>query len=171
MPTRHRRSSMPLRSGGARRKLVWATTSTSVTPAANTVTNVDLLSNLKAAGSSVLGVTIMRTHIACHGAATALVDTWTYGLIVGRQTDVGVALPLGTSMDPLGDNELDWMLNTRHYNDSNGAAVNATQNWLVDNRSKRKMEEMGMAYIFSVTNDSAAAQNFQLYARTLVALP
>jgi hypothetical protein len=170
MPTRHRRPSSPMRSG-ARRKLVWATTSTSVTPAANTVTNVDLLSNLKSAGSSVLGVTIMRTHIAIKGAAVALLDTWTYGLIVGRQTDVGVSLALGTNMDPLGDNELDWMLNTRWFNQSNGAAVNSNQCWTVDNRSKRKMEEMGMAYIFSVTNDSAAANNFQLYARTLVALP
>src|SRR5215472_13501364 len=62
MPVRSRR---PIRRGGGRtpRKLIWATNSgVGITLTPGTIFNTDLLPGLRVAGSSVLGVTVMRTH-------------------------------------------------------------------------------------------------------------
>jgi len=140
--------------------------------AAGDRSNVDLLAELEVAGASVLGVTIMRTHIRFTTAfanATAA-GGLTYGLLVDRKLDVG----RNVGPNPISEHELDWMLLDKYFPNNSGGLTQATANDVVtiDNRSKRKMQELSQAYLFSIllsgTTDSATPR---IWARTLVALP
>ena len=155
--------------GAARRKLVWATLDQNVVIPTGTTSDINLLAALAVAGSSLLGVTIMRTHLRISQVATPNATTlYRQGLIVGRLTDVGIGV--AGQVDP-SNPELDWMYLDRRVADSSGAAANVTQNWFYDVRSKRKMDELNMAYILSQSHTSAGSVTLQLWARTLVALP
>ena len=166
MPVHHRRSGALSRP--QRRKLVWATTNQSVTIASGAHTTIDLGASLEVAGASTLGVTIMRTHIQWAMSNWATVgDALIYGLIVVRDTDIGA----GNGPNPNADPEVDWMLLTQITPVSSGAAVSAADRWTTDNRSKRKMEEMGQKYGLAITNTSAASKTLFVFARVLLALP
>ena len=153
----------------ARRKLVWATLDQSVTLAAAAHQNVNLLASLAVAGSSLLGVTIMRTHVHFTVTPGEITGGMIYGLIVGRALDVGA----GVGPNPISDSELDWMWYDRfHPVAAGGGAVTDGHTVEIDCRAKRKMDELSQAYLLSFGNTNAAAnQVIRMFGRTLVALP
>jgi hypothetical protein len=108
----------------------------------------------------------MRTHIISSCAFVTTADNTAVGLIVARAADVGTIHP-----DPIVDTDVDWMLNTRWLANASGAAADTFQERVIDNRSKRKMDELGMAYLLVLRNQNAAAQTYRVFARTLIALP
>jgi hypothetical protein len=98
------------------------------------------------------------------GAATT--DQIRLGLAIGRVSDVGAA----GKLDPA-DPELDWMFLTRFVPTASGAAVDATQHWVFDLKSKRKLGELNQAYILAMSHNAAAARLFNVFARSLVMIP
>jgi len=167
MPIRTRRSAGSLRRSSQRRKLVWATSDNSVTIPAGQISNVNLLSALSVAGSSLLGITIIRTHLRLQ-MPQSNAEFRRIGLIVGRATDVGINV--AGQQDP-SNPELDWMLLDRVGPSWSGATVDSQASMVYDLRAKRKMQELNQAYILALAPASAAANTIQIWARTLIALP
>ncbi len=167
MPARHRRSAAYVR--GQRRKLVWATLDQSVNIPAGNVSNTNLLALLAVAGSSLLGCTVMRTHVRITSMSGAVAnDLLRVGLIVARVADVGLGVAGAvTAADP----ELDWMLLDRRVVRGQLTNVDPRAEYEYDVRSKRKLQELNQAYVLSLVPSSAAASVWQLWARTLIALP
>src|SRR6266567_8725084 len=112
----------------ARRKLVWATHFMD-TPAlaSGTTTNYDLLSDFRAVGGTVLGLTVMRIRAQFVVSASSLVGAWHIGIVVGRLADVST-----TRIDPAADSEIDWMLLRKFYGGASGAAADAQTVYEVD---------------------------------------
>ena len=164
MPARHRRTS-PVRRGG-RRQLVWALDDINLAIPAGGLTNLDLLSQLEVAGSSVLGATVMRTHLVIQHSFAAATDNLTFGLIIGRKADLGAGLGPNPVSAP-GD---DWMWLGRVPATASGAAIDVARVVEIDSRSKRKMQELQQAYLLQLFNGNAAISNTRIYCRTLVAL-
>jgi hypothetical protein len=169
VPTRLVRSHRTAVRGGQRRKLVWATTDQSLTVPTGQISNVNLLAALSVAGSSLLGITIMRTHLRVQiqtgGAATQLQRV---GLIVGRVSDVGTNI--AGQQDP-SNPELDWMLLDRRQVLGQETNVSTQPCYTYDVRAKRKMQELNQAYILALSNNGVAGITFALWARVLIALP
>jgi hypothetical protein len=164
-----RRSSVSARGHSARRKLVWATAFGNSTVTNGATNNVDLGASLEVAGSSLLGVTVIRTHIRINvrdWASTA--DQFTYGLIIGRTADIGVGNSNGINGAA---SELDWMLYDQMFPTSSAAVVDVTSQRMIDLRAKRKMDELGQRYLLSFSNNSAAVHSLSYIARVLFALP
>jgi hypothetical protein len=114
-------------------------------------------------------VTVMRTHIRLNVRDWAnVVDQFTFGLIIGRTADIGVANVNGVNGAA---SELDWMLYDQMFPTASGAAVDVVSDHVIDNRSKRKMDELGQRYLLSLTNNSAAVHSLNFIARVLFALP
>jgi len=135
--------------------------------AATSAKSFNLLGNFEIAGASTLGMTIIRTHARLQiENFAAVTDFLEYGFIVGRDTDVAANLPNVDS-----DSELDWMLRDVMFPTSSAATVDAIREFVIDNRAKRKMDEMGQNYVLNVYNPTAAGKTIQVYARTLMALP
>ena len=154
-----------------RRKLVWATTDQSVTMAAGAGSNVNLLASLSVAGASLLGITIMRTHLDMWrtGQASVIADSLRLGLIVDRVAAVGAGPPAGavTAADP----EADWIL-WRHEFAAPTFGPTGGSNYLVyDIRAKRRMQELDQAYVLCLNNFAGGSQTWSIAARVLVALP
>ena len=168
MPSRNRPRSRSFRS--QRRELVWATTDQSVAlVTGNLGTNLNLLAQLAVAGSSLTGVTIMRTHLDIYcTTAVAGGDDLRVGLIVGRLSEVGAGPPTGALS--AADGELDWML-WRHefaaptYNPGGSNVLS------YDIKAKRRMQELNQAYILSLLTAVAASHTYKISARVLLALP
>jgi hypothetical protein len=169
MPARHRR---PRSSGvrGSRRTLVWATFDQSVNIAAGAQANSNLLANLQVAGSSTVGITVMRTHLelACITVVTSG-DRFRVGLVIGRLGDVGNPAPVGstTAADP-GEDWLLWRHETAAPTFGEGDQNNVVR---YDVRSKRRSNELDQTYILSMINDVGIAKTFNMQGRILVALP
>jgi hypothetical protein len=172
MPLGPRRLHHQVRSSARRRTLVWATTDQNVNIPAGQISNVNLLALLSVAGSSLLGATVMRTHVRIMQSSIggqASTDLYRVGIIVGRTSDVGINV--AGQQDP-SNPELDWRYLDRWTPTSSGAAVDTTQNLpLIDLRSKAKVGELNQAYILALAHSAAAARLFQIWARTLIALP
>ena len=154
--------------GTSRRKLVWASKTINLSAAQGVAANVDLLSDFRALGGSVIGTTVMRTHIQFEIPFSNVGDIHPVGVVVARLADVGTARP-----DPALDPEIDWMLSRRYFAHSTGATVDAQQVQEIDLRAKRKVEELDQALLFVFTNLAVAIGNVQVlgFARTLLALP
>jgi hypothetical protein len=169
MSNLRRRPSGSAHRSSARRKLVWATIFAPSVVASATTNNIDLGAALEVAGSSLLGVTIMRTHVRLQVQNfAAIAADLQVGLIVGRAADIGVANVDGINAAA---QELDWAYLDMITPNSSAAVVDASQNFMIDNRSKRKMDELGQRYLLSITNNAAASLTVQVFARTLFALP
>jgi hypothetical protein len=166
MPARHFRSSFT-RVRGSRRRLAWASLDVNAAAIAhNGVFNIDLLSPIEAAGSSKLGVTIMRLILT--GAFTMDIGGfWTVGCTVAQTFELAP-----DDIDPDAQKNLDFMYLTRLYPHASGATVDATNPFHSDIRSHRKCAQMGETLGLVATNKSnAAAESFSLLSRVLVALP
>src|SRR6267154_2638717 len=156
MPARSRRSRAPVR-----RVRNWATTDQSVTIPPGQTSNTDLLAPMEIAGSSIVGITVVRTIVRITWTAASLGDGFRFGLIVARQV---------TSADP----DLDWSYLDRVYADTAGAGagVNTTFEYNVDTKAKRRCAKLGQTYILSLVNANAvSAAQQRIFARTLVLLP
>ena len=149
---------------GQRRKLVWATTDSTVAAlAAGVATNVQLNSALLA---NLPGFTVIRTHIRIQIPFVAVTDSTVVGLQVVRFSDVGTARPTLPA-----DQDTDWAYLARYYAQATGAAIDTSREFVIDLRAKRKMEEVSQAYILMIQNNNAAAATYHFFARTLFALP
>jgi hypothetical protein len=126
----------------------------------------DLISDLEVAGSSKLGVTIMRTHLYLQTTGLAVSTSWQVGLSITRSQDIGGGAP-----SPVSAPDIDWMLNSIVYSTFSGATVDANVVTRYDVRSKRKCEEMGDTYAISLVNGGAPTAVASVFARTLLALP
>ena len=166
MPYRHRRSASPVR-----RVRNWATTDQSVTIPVGQTSNTDLLAPMEIAGSSIVGVTVVRTIVRITWTAATLGDGFRFGLLVARFEDVGLNVPgQVTAADP----DLDWLFLDRVYVDTQGAGagVNTTFEYNVDTKAKRRCQKLGQTYILSLVNANAVSSTQQrIFARTLVLLP
>jgi hypothetical protein len=159
-----RRSSVAVRR--PRRKLIWCTTDQTVTlpGVAPFVSVVDLLAELEVAGTSKLGVTVVRQHHRLESAFNGA-QTFTYGIGCMRLTDVG-----GTQLQPLTNHDVDWMLLDRWQPSFSGAAADGQSYRAIDLRSKRRVDEMGQTLVLAMQG-SILSLTFQLWSRVLVALP
>jgi len=136
---------------------------------------VDLLTSLKVAGASVLGSTVMRSHLylALNGV-TAGDDIYT-GVFVGVSDQVGTfTAATGAAVpNPLSMPTIDWMWWAHHFAlpTYGGEAANNTIPY--DIKSKRKLEELEQSVIFSVLDHSVTTQPVvaNLNGRVLIALP
>jgi hypothetical protein len=137
--------------------------------AAGQGSNVNLLAALSVAGASLLGVTVMRTHLALYvTTAVTLADELRVGLVIGRVADVGAGPPAGTisASDP----ELDWMLLRDEFaTPTFGPQGSNTLEY--DLKAKRKMQELNQAYILALANSAGGSKTVKIFARTLLALP
>jgi hypothetical protein len=166
MPPRMRRATRSGRSS-SRRKLVWATSSTSVALGASpTFNNIDLLANLRVAGSSVLGATIMRTHLTLlvDNTGRAVTSRSTYGVIVEDQENVGGVVDLASNPGR------DWAYLVSRSPVSAGGAI-GQELIEVDLRAKRKVQELDQSWLLCMDNNAGPAMTYRVWARTLVALP
>ena len=169
MPMRGVRTAHPVRR--QRRKLVWSTIDQSVTMAAGVGSNVNLLASLSVAGASLLGITVMRTHLDLWrtGQVSALGDGLRLGLIIDRVAAVGAGPPAGavTAADP----EADWML-WRHEFAAPTFGPSGGSNYLTyDVKAKRRMQELDQAYLLCLFNAAGGSQTWSIAGRILVALP
>jgi len=177
-----RRSAVGRRGTGQRRKLVWsdATGALSFAPADNSV--FDLLAPLRVAGASVLGATVMRTHVRMFNTGPAITrgDQLVWGLLVGESQDVGlnIAGAPNANAEPM----LDWAMHPREYATLgyDGTALGAYDNGhgpnklIYDVRSKRKVQEMNQSWhlvMTQVTVGTAGSAAWLFHTRTLLALP
>jgi hypothetical protein len=152
--------------GSQRRKLVWATANTTLASVPfGTAVGLDLTGNLRTAGASVLGGTVIRTHLRMQLRFANTADFWTIGLGIFRDVDVAAGVDVNTNP---GD---DWMLATQYFAVSTGATVDANREIEIDIRSKRKFEELEQRYALMVGNHTGANLSVPLYVRTLIALP
>jgi hypothetical protein len=165
VPARYRRPAPPVRRG-RRRQLIWTETNVGFTTAAGASNNVDLTASLEAAGTSHLGVTVMRTIIRVSVQNwAAVVDDILFGCVVGRAADVGTT-PALASMPGL-----DWWFRTELQPTTQGATVNVAEFYDYDLRSKRKCGEQDQRALACFTNQAATSKNIQMFARVLWALP
>jgi hypothetical protein len=110
----------------------------------------------------------MRTHLKVFFLNTTATQFPRLGLIVGRNTDVGINV--AGQQDPANP-ELDWIHLERIMGTASGAAQDNQFVFQLDNHSKRKMQELNQAYILALNNPAAAAAVSQIWARVLIALP
>ena len=155
------------RRSGSRRKLVWATFDTSISLGVGpTFNNVDLLSNLRVAGSSVLGCTVIRVRgtVYVDNTGRAVTAALRWGMIVEDLENVGGVVNLA---DNFGRDWALWVSNRPVT--AYGAAGQERQE--VDLRAKRKVQELDQSFLFAATNTVGAATTIRPALRVLVALP
>ena len=160
----------------ARRKLVWATNSGAgivVTP--GTVLNPDLLSNLRTGGASVLGATVMRTHMRFS-------IQWETTSESGQQFQIGLTVADMDLITPTAritpaERGRDWALLDGFMP---GTGLNSYANtgsfpaegFIVDLRSKRKVQELNQTWVLAATYVGGTTSiSVSYWARTLLALP
>jgi len=156
-----------MRGRSNRRKLVWATSVNQVALGAGpTFNNLDLLANLRVAGASVLGATVVRTRGVFQpdntGRAVSAQLDW--GILVGRLTDIGGVVDLA---DDVGQ---DWAFTRNQWCVSSGGVI-GQEFYDIDLRSKRKIQELDQTWLLCLKNRAGAAMTVRYFFRTLVALP
>jgi len=175
MPPRPRRAPSTRRS--AARRLVWAQLQTTLPFAALGFGAVDLLQTYKAAtGASVAGVTVMRTHLVIAPRTVAAADRTYIGIRVMDLDDIVAPPAIAASSNPRDNPYVDWALSRMLVADVNltmGASPSGSYSGaIVDLRAKRRMHQVQQTWGLSIVTDSgAAARTFDIFARTLLALP
>jgi len=130
---------------------------------------VDLLTALEVAGTSKLGVTVVRTILTVLVPWALAADSITWGLIVANIADVSPNSLVNPFTRP-GD---DWARLNREEPDTTGVAFSPGEQFVLkcDSRSKRRVDELGQTWTFCWQNGAAGNKTLGVYARTLVALP
>ena len=161
----------PLRRG-PRRTSTWVTTDQSLTVAAGAHSNLDLWSTLEVAGSSALGLTVLRTLVLVHVRNFAAVaDRLTMGLIIEDKSFVGTVTDLAANATR------DWYWYTGIFPDASGAAITVAKTvpangTPIDIRAKRKTADLNRTSILAITNQGGVdSHNVDVLVRQLVALP
>ena len=176
MPPRVRRSSRSFGRSSARRKLVWATREVDSLITGNF--NADLLQDLRGPGVSVLGCTVMRTHIRAQltWASTGTPSDSSLGIGLTVENLLEVTAQTVTWQDA----GQDWALLDRwrpatginFIPGAGGGLLGGFEGFIIDLRAKRKVQELGETWCFvgSVPSGQESVQ-LRMIARTLVALP
>jgi len=123
----------------------------------------------EAAGASILGTTIMRTHLRVYAPYATAADTHTLGLVIARKSELGAGL--GPNPSAAIDQAVDWMWLERFYAPFSGATADAHRELTIDSRARRKLEEFDQEYHLQVSNGAAAQSVYSIFCRTLLALP
>jgi len=165
------RSVSRVRGSYPRRKLVWAqTTLTDTAFAVGTNRTTDLLAGFVTAGGSTQGVTVMRIHAQ-------------YSFRSDQTTINGSRLVQGFGIgndgnDPVTAPFADWMLNFSSFVGAAGQLLTANSPNVgeVDNRSKRKCDEVGDTLFHSMrfvvgAGGTETTASYQAQFRVLLALP
>ena len=175
MPPRVRRTSSLARRGSGRRKLVWATKTDDFLLTGTY--NADLLADLRGPGVSVLGCTVIRTHVRFQyiwsSTGTPSSSGPTTGLLVENLLEVTAQAVT------VQDSGQDWAYLSKHFpGTGNRNMIGATglpgavEGFELDLRSKRKVQELGQTWaIVMAVTAPAPSVNVRYYARTLIALP
>src|SRR5215469_2390371 len=168
MRSSHRRSHF--RGSSARRKLVWSRlVGTTGSLAANGIANFDLLAALENAGTSKLGVTVMRTLLDVQfgfaGVGVPGSDYWV--LACKRFTTSEIA----AVVDPAAQMEQDWAFWGSTYPGYSAGTVDSALTRHFDLRSRRKIDEMGETYGLACTNKTGATNALSFTASVLLMLP
>jgi hypothetical protein len=139
------------------------------------VANFDLLANLRAAGSSVLGATVIRTHLRVSvgwGATTSTGQAFRTGLVV---EDADAVAGANVTLTEMGR---DWALlddflpGTGANTLASPASGTVFEGFVVDLRAKRKVQELNQTWVLAVSpTGGPAAAAYSYWARTLIALP
>lgn len=178
MPMVRRRSSFRGRRGSRRRKLVWDTARAINDLVAGDTINFDLLAPLRTAGSSVLGVTVMRTIVrmwVIPAGSQVAGETFSWGVLVGQDSDLG--MNVAGQPDPSTDLFLDWAYITdevatgsapARYSHGNLAYANSIEQ---DIRSRRRVQEMNQTWSMCISSDAPTGLTVVSYTRVLLALP
>jgi hypothetical protein len=171
MPLGPRRTARRIRARGPRRTTTWATLDQTVTMAANGQNNLDIWAGLETAGSSAVGLTVMRTlvtlNIAPMASGTSFIRA---GLLITDKGNVGTAVNLADSAN------LDWYWYQDFYPAVSGAAFQI-QTWPTDGRpfdirARRRTNDLGRTSVLALSNHNGASTLFiQMLVRQLVALP
>lgn len=173
MRTRNRRTSH-----SQRRKLVWVDTDFAFSLAHLDNEAIDLFTNLRVAGASTLGVTVIRTIVRITNLATSITagDDVYWGLSVADRAQIG--LNVAGAPNAQTAPEIDWAWRDHSYAYKGGGyaayfpALGNTQ--ITDVKAKRKVEEMGQTWCLSLTQNAlgtAGNANWVGFVRCLVALP
>ncbi len=155
-----------------RRKLVWATFSLQGSNTLATLAKVqhDLLGNLKVAGASILGSTVMRTHLIVASSEPSA-DT-NQGLMLGLIVKDWNAATIPDPSVDLGD---DWMLHTVHTptvaQQTYFIGTNMIWGSRYDVRAKRKVEELNEGFFLCLQNQGSGTNTYTVFCKTLLALP
>lgn len=184
MPTRH--TSRNRGNRGPRRKLVWTrfstaqTVSTAASPGFNAPARIDVLGPFETQyGAQLLGATVMRTrgYLGISGLSTTSIQFVRFCMYVGNANDIVRGPNANDNAFDVNSAWKDYMLVEPFI--SPNSAVNGIQTSdvfirTIDNRSKRKLEELDQSLILDVSGRSgAAADSFTFVAdlSVLVALP
>jgi len=96
-------------------------------------------------------------------------DAYRWGLIVGRFAEVGNPVPVGgvtgASLD------VQWMMNVQEVATPTFSHEGSNNTVVYDVKSKRKSDQQNLAYMLCITNQTGIAKTFNIFARTLLALP
>jgi hypothetical protein len=149
------------------RRTVWSSiNTTSQVIAAAATSNVDLLGPLDVAGGSVLGLTVVRTHlrIVVQNFAAAA-DEILVGTCVLPNEDVGTTVNRASNMGR------PWAFYNILVPAASGATVNAVADFDFDIKAMRRIPAPDASYLLCWMNNSAASKTVTYLARTLVKLP
>jgi hypothetical protein len=132
----------------------------------------NLLVDFEEAGTSHLGLTIMRTHVSAAYGPGAETGVLHIGLIVGSTADIPVTGSAPT-LDPVIHDELPWLYNSDVFPTFSGPTPDDGRPFQLDVRSRRRLAQPQSRYFLVVKSDAAAGapDTFQWCVRTLVALP
>jgi len=142
-----------------------------VTLAAAAKQNIDLLADLEVAGSSVVGITILRTLLLIR------TENWdTAGNVLLAGTIVDDKGYVGTTLDLASNRNLDWYWYARVFPTWTGAIAATSQPFPnsglpLDIRSRRVIKDMGRTAILALTNGSGTSKTVDVFTRTLIGLP
>jgi hypothetical protein len=176
MSPRHIRTSRPVRS--QRRKLIWSTIQYQKVglAAATEDTPQNLLAPLTTGGIGIIGGTVMRVHllVSCNAVNADTNPSFLWGMAVWDKNVASASSPTIGS-----DFNADYMM-LRQI--SPGVAAQAvafpanTPTGVLygeeyDVKARRRLHEMADSLFVWVTNQGSVAENYSLFARTLVALP
>jgi len=170
MPARRRRSTSQGRRISGRRRPAWAEFQSNVVVASTAFSNINLLADLDVAGSSILGVTVVRTlvRIQVQNWATVLTDSISVGLMAGRLSDVGAAAPAtALAFNP----GLSWAWHDLLLPRSDGATIRAIDIYEIDSRAMRRIRNVNETFLLCLANASTGSKTMEIFVRTLVALP
>lgn len=138
---------------------------------------VDLLQEYKAAtGASSAGITIMRTHLFINPRSPSIGDTWWLGIKVDDLDQITGPTTNALVVNPHDNPYTRWAFSRKFINDSNlntGFGPSAWNGCNLDLRAKRRMEEVQEVYMAVLYQDTVTtvAKSYDLFARTLIALP
>jgi hypothetical protein len=168
MSPRSRRPSRSVRVSG-RRRPIWSEFRSNFVVASGAFSNVNLLGDLDIAGQLSTGLTIMQTiwTIRVQNWAAAG-DSLNYGLLMGRSDDVGTAAPANALASTDG---LTWAWHETLYARADGAAIRVAETYQRHSKAMRRIHNSNDTYLFCVVNPSAASKTFDLFVRTVCALP